>query len=493
MRTFKLKRLICLVFAAAMSVTALPASVTEAQSGSLYIHSTYESGTDNWSARGGNNVAVSSSAAFAGEKSLYVSGRTDSWNGAGYTLDTSVFQPGQSYSFCAQVMQREIETESFKLSLQYDVSGETSYASIAENTGDKGKWTRLANESFMIPQGAENLLLYVETAENLTSFYVDEASCAAAGTVISPVPNPKTGDSDMDGNLGNSDIEALQNWLIEKNDNVSFENSDLDGSGSLDSFDLVLLRKLVLDPPAEPEPEPEPEPEQPVVEGQWYNTADISWIDPNKPMVAISFDDGPVGIGANDYSIRIQNALADNGFHATFFYSINLWGRYLDSTLEQEIIRAHELGFEVANHTYSHPDLSNKTAEYVQEEIGKCKEVLTRLTGQENFLIRPPYLSVDSNVQANAGAPLITCAIDSKDWDGASSQQIINTITTAMNNGTLDNAVVLMHETYDSTATAMEYLAPYLKQQGWQIVTVSEMFKVNGREMYDGQVYARVQ
>ena len=46
-----------------------------------------------------------------------------------------------------------------------------------------------------------------------------------------------------------------------------------------------------------------------------------------------------------------------------------------------------------------------------------------------------------------------------------------------------------MHETYDTTAEAMEYLAPYMKEQGWQIVTVSEMFKANGKEMKNGEVY----
>jgi hypothetical protein len=60
-----------------------------------------------------------------------------------------------------------------------------------------------------------------------------------------------------------------------------------------------------------------------------------------------------------------------------------------------------------------------------------------------------------------------------------------------MNNGSLDNSIVLMHETYSTTAEAIEYLAPYMKQQGWQIVTISEMFKANGKEMKDGQVYTK--
>lgn len=115
----------------------------------------------------------------------------------------------------------------------------------------------------------------------------------------------------------------------------------------IQDFLLGKIFEFTLNKTEEPD---EPE-EPPYVEGQWYNTADISWIDPNKPMVALSFDDGPVGVADTDYSMRIQNAIADNGFHATFFYVINLWGRNLDSTLEKEIIRVNELGFEVANHT----------------------------------------------------------------------------------------------------------------------------------------------
>ena len=60
-----------------------------------------------------------------------------------------------------------------------------------------------------------------------------------------------------------------------------------------------------------------------------------------------------------------------------------------------------------------------------------------------------------------------------------------------MSNGSLDNAIVLCHETYDTTAEAMEYLCPYLKSQGWQIVTVSELFAANGKELNGGQLYTK--
>ena len=58
-----------------------------------------------------------------------------------------------------------------------------------------------------------------------------------------------------------------------------------------------------------------------------------------------------------------------------------------------------------------------------------------------------------------------------------------------MNNGSLRNSIVLCHETKNHTADAIEYLAPYLKQQGWQIVSISEMFAVNGKQLAGGVVY----
>ena len=80
---------------------------------------------------------------------------------------------------------------------------------------------------------------------------------------------------------------------------------------------------------------------------------------------------------------------------------------------------------------------------------------------------------------------MINCSIDSKDWAGATTEQIINTINTQKKDG----AIVLMHETYAATAAAMETLIPQLVAEGWQIVSVSELFKAKGLDLLDGKVY----
>ena len=156
---------------------------------------------------------------------------------------------------------------------------------------------------------------------------------------------------------------------------------------------------------------------------------------------------------------------------------------------EAEIKRANDLGFEIANHTWTHPDMTKLSADQMKQEINKCADARTKITGKTDFLIRPPFLAVNDTFKQVAGVPLVCCSVYSMDWEGATKDQIVNTITSKMADGTLNGQVVLVHENYETTAQAMEYLAPYMKAQGWQIVTVSEMFKANGKTMYNGVVY----
>ena len=230
-----------------------------------------------------------------------------------------------------------------------------------------------------------------------------------------------------------------------------------------------------------PAPTATPIPVDPNDTGIWENNADISWIDTSKPMIAFTFDDGPVGTADTASSIRIQDALAASGQHATFFY----WGNRINASNEAEIKRAYDMGFEIGNHTYSHTDLTTLTPEKMLDDIAKCAEKLTAITGLEHFLIRPPYLGTNQNVRATVREPMINCSIDTKDWNNATTQQIID----AINNQKKDGAIVLMHETYATTAEAMEILIPQLVAEGWQIVSVSELFKAKGQELKDGQVY----
>lgn len=480
---------------------------TEPASG-YYYQEDFSSGAGKWTGRGDAKVAASDGV-------LSVTNRSDNWHGAAISLDSSTYIPGNSYSFSVMAKQDAAASDTMKLTLQYTLNGKENYDNVAEATASKGEWVQLANTSFTIPAGATNMLLYVEADSKTNSFVIDDAAIATKGTKIAAsgessdvVPTPAgklMGDVNNNGELEITDIIALQKFLLGFKTEINFETTDMNSDNVIDIFDLALVKRAVINKQNNPDPvetvtEPvteapteapttEPVTEAPTQavrkEGYYYNTADVSWIDPNKPMVAFAFDDGP--IANSNCPTRIQDAISAAGGHATFFY----WGERIAGN-ENEIKRAQSLGMEIANHTWTHPHIGSLSTDQIKSEINQCAAKLTEITGQEDFLLRPPYLEATDTVKANCGCALVNCGIDSSDWAGASKDEIINKFTQAAANGTLNGQVLLMHENYESTAAAVEYLAPYLTAQGYQIVSVGEMFKAKGIDMKYGELYNKL-
>lgn len=212
----------------------------------------------------------------------------------------------------------------------------------------------------------------------------------------------------------------------------------------------------------------------------WNNTADVSWIDSSKKIVAFAFDDGPVN---GNTATRILNTLEKYNSHATFFYI----GNQINNSNTAEIQRAFKLGNEVANHTWTHPYLTNMSSYQIQDEVNKTTNKLRSITCQSSakYLVRPPYLATNQTVFNSIDTPLITCSLDSQDWNGASKDTIISRIL----NGVQDGSILLMHETYTATADAVEYLVPELIKRGYAVTSISELFKMKGKSMSSGQVY----
>ena len=143
-------------------------------SASGFFTSDFDSDVNGWIPRGSNNVKQTTDEAKDGG-SLFVSGRTDNWNGAAIMLDDAVFKPGESYSFKVDVMQKSGEKAQMKLTLQYDLDGTENYAEVALADAESGEWVTLENTEYTIPEGASKLMLYVESPDSLTDFYIDNA------------------------------------------------------------------------------------------------------------------------------------------------------------------------------------------------------------------------------------------------------------------------------------------------------------------------------
>ena len=243
-------------------------------------------------------------------------------------------------------------------------------------------------------------------------------------------------------------------------------------------------------PEATKEPEPTPTPAY-MSEGAFvYDKLDISWIDKSKPMIAFTFDDGPVGSSDTSYSMRIQKALKEYNFHATFNYVTSKIG---SDDMNKEILTAMENGHEIANHTSQWSSLSDTKVfadgEAVAAEIENSRNTLSELTGISDFTLRPPNLGQNELVKENCNVPLIGCNIISNDWEDTTTKEHIVEVT----KGAKDGDIVLLHETMKNTAEAVEELVPYFAEQGYQIVSVVELFAAKDIPLYAGNYYNKAE
>lgn len=199
-------------------------------------------------------------------------------------------------------------------------------------------------------------------------------------------------------------------------------------------------------------------------------------IDPSKPMIALTYDDGPQTSVGN----RIMDVMLKYNQRCTFF----LVGDRIPSRAE-EVKRMADNGFEIANHSYSHKYLNKCDAATIREEVSKCNENIKKYAGVTPAVMRLPGGSKNDTVLANVNMPIILWNIDTLDWSTRNTQKTIDAVLGKVKDGD----VVLMHELYTSTAEATEYLVPKLVEQGFQLVTVSELAKHKGIDLKNNKIY----
>ena len=198
--------------------------------------------------------------------------------------------------------------------------------------------------------------------------------------------------------------------------------------------------------------------------------AAMNAVDPSRPMIALTFDDGP----RTSVTSRILDSLQQNGGRATFF----MVGTNVDSNAAV-IRRMAEQGCEVANHTNDHKYLTKIGAEGIRSQVGSANQKIASACGVSPVLMRPPGGYVDSaslSVLGSMGMPAIMWSIDTRDWQHRNAQRTIDTVLDQVKDGD----IILMHDIYEPTAQAAEVLIPELTARGYQLVTVSELASFRG-------------
>lgn len=189
----------------------------------------------------------------------------------------------------------------------------------------------------------------------------------------------------------------------------------------------------------------------------------VKHIDPDAPMVALTFDDGPT----KKYTSAILDALKEHQASATFFVLGSRANDFPD-ILQRMVLEGNEIG----NHTFTHKQLTTLSKENVEEEISATQESIHDVTNKYPSLIRPPYGSKNDTVmQCANGKKIVTWSLDTEDWRSRNVEKIVNKVLSEVKDGD----IILMHDLYDTTAEAAIILIPKLQDMGFQLVTVSEL------------------
>ena len=206
-------------------------------------------------------------------------------------------------------------------------------------------------------------------------------------------------------------------------------------------------------------------------------------IDPAKPMIALTFDDGP-----SEETDRILSVLAKYDARATFcVQGMNV------NTYPATVKRAVALGNEIASHTWSHPKLTEKSAKTIRSQLERTNEVVREVTGgYEIRVLRPPYGSYNKNVKSickDLNMVIATWQVDTLDWSTRSTSKTYQAI---MKGAKTSGVIILCHDLYSSTAAAVEKAVPELVEKGVQLVTVSELLSFHKDGAQPGTVYSRL-
>ena len=178
-----------------------------------------------------------------------------------------------------------------------------------------------------------------------------------------------------------------------------------------------------------------------------------------------SYDDGP-----GEYTETLLDTVEKYNIHVTFFMlGQNVEGR--ESTVQRMV----QLGCEIGNHTWDHPSqtLPNMDLDSVVQEFQKTDDELVKACGQAATVCRAPYGAITEEQMAAVGKPFFMWSTDSLDWKLMDADADYNEI---MNSDLSDGSIILMHDIHEpSVKCATEKLIPELVNEGYKLVTVSEL------------------
>ncbi|MCS7231355.1 MAG: polysaccharide deacetylase family protein [Elusimicrobiota bacterium] len=191
-----------------------------------------------------------------------------------------------------------------------------------------------------------------------------------------------------------------------------------------------------------------------------------------KKLVSLTFDDGPHPY----YTQKIVEILNKYKVKATFFFVGKQVKRY------PEIVRyiLENSDSKIANHTYSHRNLTKLSPFEIQKELIFTHNLLLEIA-EDNYIekiipyFRPPGGNYDEKVLKEAeklGFKITLWSIFVDDINCREKQQLLERI---FNSNLQNKEIVLLHSGHSTTVEALPEIIEFFRSKGYEFVTVNEI------------------
>ncbi|MDR3687542.1 MAG: polysaccharide deacetylase family protein [Coriobacteriia bacterium] len=193
----------------------------------------------------------------------------------------------------------------------------------------------------------------------------------------------------------------------------------------------------------------------------------VNQLKPHHKYIALTLDDG------YNFQPDMLAFLKQHDIRCTTFL-VGSWA----ASHKADLKLMRDAGFEIGNHSWTHPFLTRMSASQIQSELSRTQQVISSVTGNQAPYLRPPFGDTNPKVKAAAAALGYRIVM----WDrtfgdsgrGATPKKLYANVVTS-NGGVQPGDVILCHWGSKPSFEALKQIVPDLQAQGFQFVTISEL------------------
>ncbi|MHB8064913.1 MAG: glycoside hydrolase family 11 protein [Ruminiclostridium sp.] len=351
---------------------------------------------------------------------------------------------------------RVASENSSSTTIQLRLGSQTGALIGSLNVPSTGGWNTYKELSTTVSgaSGTKDLYLCFNGAVNVDSFLF--------GTGSTP-EDPDDGDTIFLGDVDSSGVVDALDFSAYKQFLLGIKTSlpaagDVDQNGSMDAIDFAMLKQYLLGL---------------ITLGTIPNgnNGGDDPIDPSKKLIALTFDDGP----NSSLTPLVLDKLDKYNVPATFM----MIGQNINSGTSSVIKRINDSGHEIGNHSWAYSSLDTMSASDIKTSINNTTAAIKQYSGQTPKFFRAPNLAYSQTLYSACDLIFVQ-GVTCNDWQSSvTAQQRADYAI----QGAKDGAIILLHDNQPlphPTPEALDIIIPTLQSQGYQFVTLSQLFEAKG-------------